>query len=429
MPKRNKIPATTSFQMCCFISLLIGIQGLVMAFICLLDSNFTMVLVSISYAFLMLFTLVVLLVSKNPFCFYVTGTIMIILIECYFLYSGGSAGFGIIWIAIVPLFTLYLFPLGKFLFLNLVVFFILFAGLLTPLNKYIYEFSDVFRVRFTLLYFLEVFFSFFLKNKIQHTEDELNFQKNILSSEISQAAAIQTTFLKKDNLEFTDWDTAFSCIPMAGVSGDLFDYFVSADNSSDLKGIGIYDISGHGVSSGIISLLAKNIIHHEFLENLDLPLWETVQKISDRFIEEKGEITNYITGITVRTTGTKVEMVNAGHLLPFIYRKAENEIYSVPNSSKAYGAIGLTSLPSFYDSVFLEMEAGDELILFTDGIPDAKNPMQLSLGRDGFQDLLARHVKTQNIGLQLREIVYEISKFMDNTQSVDDMTIILLRKK
>ncbi|MCR4579203.1 MAG: SpoIIE family protein phosphatase [Treponema sp.] len=428
MDLNNKFKST-SFQMCCFISLLIGIQGIVMAVICYKDSNLSVFLTSLSYSSLMFSTLIIMIMTKKETAFYITGPLMIIFIECYFLYSGGTDGFGVIWVALVPLFTVYLLPYGGFIGLNTVVLLILLIGLLTPLNKFLYEFSATFRVRFPILYVMEFSFSFFLKHRIIKTESELTKQKNILSSEINQAAAIQKTFLKQDNLEFSDWDTAFTCIPMAGVSGDLFDYYPDTNDKSQLLGLGIYDISGHGVSSGIISLLAKNIIHQEFYANLNLPLWEIVQNINDRFIEEKGEITNYITGIIVRTCGLRVELVNAGHLLPFVFRHAENKIYSLPNSNKAFGAIGLNSIPSFYDSIFLDMESGDELILFTDGITDCRNSLQLPMGRAGFQDILEKYMKVPSTGSQLRDIIYEISKYMDNTSAVDDMTLILLRKK
>ncbi len=429
MPDKERKKSQNTLLMCIFISFMIGIQGIVMAFICLKEENFPMVIATLLYSFLMLSTFVVLHIKKNPFIFFVTGSIMVIFIEVYFLYTGGSDGFGVIWMAIVPLFTLFLLPYKGFMFLNSLVFAILLLSLLTPLNKFIYDYPRVFEIRFPILYFMEFLFAYFLKNNTEKTNNELEKQKEILTTEINQASKVQSIFLKHDNLFFNDWDTAYTCIPMAGVSGDLFDYYVNPADSSVLEGLGIYDISGHGISSGILSLLAKNIMQQEFYNNKQLPLQEIVQRINDRFIQEKGPIDNYITGIVVRILGSSVELVNSGHQFPFLYKKSTGEVSQILNSPDSFGAIGLTSIQSNYNSISFNMESGDELILFTDGITDCHNLEGKTLGKDGFLDLLKKNVKTKTVSSQLRGLIFGISNFMDNAKAEDDMTIIILRKK
>ncbi len=210
-----------------------------MAFICLKEENFPMVIATLLYSFLMLSTFVVLHIKKNPFIFFVTGSIMVIFIEVYFLYTGGSDGFGVIWMAIVPLFTLFLLPYKGFMVLNSLVFAILLLSLLTPLNKFIYDYPRVFEIRFPILYFMEFLFAYFLKNNTEKTNNELEKQKEILTTEINQASKVQSIFLKHDNLFFNDWDTAYTCIPMAGVSGDLFDYYVNPADYHPLAEAGL----------------------------------------------------------------------------------------------------------------------------------------------------------------------------------------------
>ena len=157
-------------------------------------------------------------------------------------------------------------------------------GLWSPLHTtaFVYDFTDVFRIRFPLLFLFEFAFSFFLKRRIHMTEGELVEQKNILANEIKQASLIQKTFFQQESGVYKGWEIAYSCIPMAGVSGDLYDLYpekqedlnsttsVNEKKSGKIKirGIGIFDTSGHGISTGIITLLAKNIIRQEFYAHM-----------------------------------------------------------------------------------------------------------------------------------------------------------------
>ena len=84
-------------------------------------------------------------------------------------------------------------------------------------------------------------------------------------------------------------DIAFK--PMSGVSGDLYITFISENK---LEGIGIFDISGHGIASGLVTMLVKNIIENEFQKGINLPLNEVMDTINERIIIEKGNIDEVI---------------------------------------------------------------------------------------------------------------------------------------
>ena len=408
-----------------------------MTFVCFGDANYSMVIVSLAYSIVMFATFVFINITKKITLFYVTGPLIIIALEVDFLLTGGAQGFGIIWMAIIPLFTLYLLPTVSFFTLNSVVFLLLVLGMWTPLKQYCYQYTPFFATRFPLVYMIAYIFTFFLKHRIQLTENELNDQKNMLSSEIEQATFIQQTFYQQKITTFENWEIAFKCVPMAGVSGDLYDFYpekqaqkayTSNVKDSELLGAGIFDISGHGISSGIITLLAKNIIVQEFYEGLSKPLWQVVQNINDRFIVEKGGIQNYITGIMLRFNKNNIELVNSGHQKPLLYRKATNTFQFIENSSLAFGAIGLSTVSSSYDSLFLEMKSGDELFLYTDGIVDNQNLKGDSFGHKAFVDSFSRTIGLP-VETQLSALFDEINVFSTDAEPEDDMTLIILKKK
>ena len=437
-----------NYQMTCFICLAILIEGLVLSIISLLDSNLKVVFSTLSYTILMAATLIYTKITKKLNFFYVSASIMVICLTLWFIYSGGTEGFGIIWIAVIPLFTLYLIPYKGFIILNFAVQLFLIAGLWTPLNQtnLVYSFTETFKVRFPLLYLFEFGFSLFLKRRIHMTEEELIEQKNILANEIKQASLIQKTFFQQESGLYKGWELAYSCIPMAGVSGDLYDLYpekeedlISVTSISEqktgkikIKGLGIFDTSGHGISTGIITLLAKNIIRQEFYENKKNSLVDLMNKINIRFNVEKGDLENYMTGLLLRigekdSDGrTSIEFVNAGHQAPVLFKHSKGSFELLNNSTLSVGAIGLSSIEPYYDSISISMEAGDQLILYTDGVINCCAPGGRRLGQQGFIDILASHIEKE-VDVQLSDIISDIAAFKDIEPSKDDMTIMLLK--
>ena len=417
------------FQMAWFISLLIGVEGVIMTLICLKEANMRMVIISGSYALAMLGVFIYINLTKKLAPFYVVVYIIAFYLTIDFLIDGGTEGFGIIWMTIIPLLSVYVLQYKSFFIMNSGVLLILILGMWSPLNKFIYDYTVTFETRFPIIYIFDFLFATFLKRRILQTEQELRVQKDLLSTEIQQAALIQKTFFNQNSSNFSDWEIACRCVPMAGVSGDLYDFYPSKEQGEDsLCGAGIFDISGHGISSGIISLLAKNIIQQEFYEGFDIPLKEAVKKISDRFILEKGGIDNYITGILLRCDGGKIELVNSGHQRPLLYRAKGNLIDFMDNSPEAFGAIGISNFPSTFDSMTFEMNRGDELILYTDGIVDCENEEKESFG---YERLKEAFKKTAGFTAeeQLEMLYNTLSTFAGSATPEDDKTLVILRKK
>ncbi len=435
-----------NYQMTCFICLAVVIQGSLLATISLIDSNFKILVSTLAYTILMLVTLIYTRLTKKLNFFYASASIMVILLTVWFLYSGGTEGFGIIWITAVPLFTLYLIPCTGFIVLNFAVFLLLVIGLWTPLYNtvFIYDYTQVFRLRFPLLFLFEVIFSVFLKYMILMTESELIEQKNILASENEMAALIQKSFFKQEVSNYKGWDIACSCIPLEGVSGDLYALYPKNKEKSsvvkrhkgeslpEISGLGIFDSSGHGLSTGIITLLAKNIFNQEFYESKNRSLIELMEKINVRFNFEKGEVDTFMTGILLRMKGLDskgnglIEFVNAGHQAPVIYRKNNDSFELVNNSTLAVGAIGLSTIEPYYDLIELKMEKGDELILYTDGVINCSAPGGRRLGQQGFINILAANIN-KIADEQLSDIISDIASFKGMEPAKDDMTIILLK--
>ena len=276
----------------------------------------------------------------------------------------------------------------------------------------------------TITVFIIIFVVLIYTRVVYRIEYYLKNHSDSLENEIRMAAVIQQNFFRQEIDNIKKYEVAYFSRAMVGVSGDLFDLYKTGEK---LDGLGVFDVSGHGISSGLVTMLVKNIIHQEFYNEKDTELWEILNKINDRVIEEKGEIQNYLTGVLVRLYEDKFELVDAGHPAPILYKKKTDECKYLELGGKSMGAIGIAGFPVYYESLFYDFEDGDELILFSDGVIDIKNDQEEYFGKDRLLEAAKINIG-KPAAEQVSFIANTIYSFCGSREQNDDLTIIVLKK-
>lgn len=273
-----------------------------------------------------------------------------------------------------------------------------------------------------IIFFMILIFTYIVDNY----ETKLHKINLTLESEIALASVIQQNFFRQDLAEVKNVEISFYNKPMVGVSGDVYDFYKSG---SKLDGFGLFDISGHGISSGLVTMLVKNIIIKEFYDHSSLELWEIMDHINERVILEKGGIQNYLTGVLVRfSENGKIELVSAGHPMPVIYHKDTGRCELLKQDSSSVGAIGIAGFPHFYNSIFVDFKKGDEIILYSDGVSDVSNENGEEFGVSRFMHAIeANASKKISVNEQAAALVREIELFRGKKAQTDDLTFIILK--
>ena len=265
-----------------------------------------------------------------------------------------------------------------------------------------------------------------LEHIVEERTEALEKEKERAVKEIELASFVQQSFFKLDTTNIKDWDFTYYSKPMAGVSGDLY---LAFKTNNTLEGIGIFDISGHGIASGLVTMLVKNIIEQEFYKGFDQPLEEVMKIINDRIIAEKGNIENYLTGMLIRIKDDKLELVNAGHPKALLYKAEADSIDFIEKEGiNQYGAIGIDGFPVNFQTLNFEMDIGDELILYTDGITEAESPEKKYFGTEGIIRVFNEN-KFKNIEHQVQEIHEALEAFTESQTFDDDITYVIIRTK
>lgn len=262
--------------------------------------------------------------------------------------------------------------------------------------------------------------------QIKRTNEELESARDIADKDMKMAAFVQQSFFARRPPVVAGWDIAFDFRPMSGVSGDVYDFYVE---HGELRGVSLFDVSGHGIASGLVTMLAKTIIYRQFNEGRVLNLSAVMSNIDRKIIEEKGDIENYLTGMMLRISGNRLEYVSAGHP-EMLFRKGASGIVRpvvIPGKDSKGRMLGIEGLSEGYTTIGFSVVDEDSLLFFTDCLPDARN----SAGEEFGVDRIAKAFSSSGNGLaaeKLASIMHAFESFVGELALNDDLTVVVLQR-
>jgi serine phosphatase RsbU (regulator of sigma subunit) len=249
---------------------------------------------------------------------------------------------------------------------------------------------------------------------------------NAAEKDLQMAVKVQMSVMPRSAPVLEEWDIGFSLIPMSGVSGDFYDFY-SADD--ELKGVALFDVSGHGISSGLVTMLAKWIIFKTFMQNLDKPLSFVFELLGKQLPEAIGNTRYFLTGIILRFSGDTVEYSNAGH--PDLVHLSPSGVTSIKGSDgkKVKGRLlGCRAIRSEYESVSLRILKDEYLLLMTDGILEAENERREQFGIERMEKALSS-VCSMSAQSVCDYLVEQVAVFRGSASQSDDISLIVIRRR
>jgi serine phosphatase RsbU (regulator of sigma subunit) len=264
-----------------------------------------------------------------------------------------------------------------------------------------------------------------LANRFISTHRQLELTNEINNFEMQLAAHMQKLILPPVPADVERWDLAMAFKPRFGASGDFYDFYY--DNNR-LQGISLFDVSGHGVSSALITMMVKPITFRLFNTMGGESLDRIIELLDEHVSRELDRLDNYVTCVLLRFSESMVEYVNAGHpdLLHRMKKNGEVRTVGDPEDHFRSGPLGMGVVHHRATPITFSIDKGDLLLLFTDCVLDSKNPRGETFGLRRLMDSLA-----DAPGGSARDILDYIEKrfysFTDGTELRDDFTIILAK--
>lgn len=204
---------------------------------------------------------------------------------------------------------------------------------------------------------------------IQMLENEALFKNYIVKGkyerELDVASYVQMRLFPLEFPQNRGISAAYFSRPFIKVTGDYFD-FIEIDENKTCMIIG--DVAGHGLPAAMIMSITASIFQAMTKESLSLS--EIFYELNDFFINRYSgmELITVFCGIFDKRTKT-IEYINAGHCNPFIINGRDYKIGQIENKNHI---IGVLDDPGYFSS-FVQLQSGDELIFYTDGLTEIQD--------------------------------------------------------
>ncbi len=255
---------------------------------------------------------------------------------------------------------------------------------------------------------------------------ELSEARRIAELDMSMAVNVQKSIFPPVPANDSSWDAAAAVKPMSGVSGDIYDLYTAGDA---LKGLILLDVSGHGIASGLITMIARSVFYRNFFLHMDHELGRIMESANEELIREISNSEKYLTGILLRLDDAAVEYANAGHPDMLIKRKSTGTASRVNHSDEIKGGLlGISGMENRFMELKLPMESGDIIVLFSDGAIEAADPAGNRFGFQGMEKSLEECAMERAEDV-LNRLMQDLYAFTGTDRIGDDLTMIVLVKK
>ena len=205
--------------------------------------------------------------------------------------------------------------------------------------------------------------------------------------------------------------------PAYDIAGDSFD-FAANDHRLDLS---VFDAMGHGLGATILTTLAVGAYRLGRRRQRSLP---EIARDIDRAVMFQGKGDAFVTGhlCSLDVREGRLEWINVGHPLPVLIRNHSSNEAGPVEPMLPFGLKGETPQPSQ-----LQMEPGDILLFYSDGVVDALSPAGDAFGMERLVDLAGRHYAGgASLSLGVRHILDTVLEHADQRLR-DDATLLAVR--
>ncbi|MBA7518384.1 hypothetical protein ES705_10454 [subsurface metagenome] len=270
--------------------------------------------------------------------------------------------------------------------------------------------------------------------KINQQKLWLEKQNKEIRASIRYAQTIQQAILPGNNEIEKHFDAFILYLPKDIVSGDFYWISAQENGKSDTVYFSVVDCTGHGVPGAFMSMIGNSLLN---------------EIVNERGINSPAEILgmlNYMIRIALRQEETdnndgmdlalcklesqsnkKYKLTFAGAKRPlYVIKNKENKLISHRGDRKSIGGYGLSKREIQFTNYTIELEEGDMIYLFSDGIIDQNSPERKKFGRLRLEEVFVDCAKLRPIE-QKAIIEQRLRDYMKNEEQRDDITLVGLK--
>jgi sigma-B regulation protein RsbU (phosphoserine phosphatase) len=270
-----------------------------------------------------------------------------------------------------------------------------------------------------------------------------------LRHELAIATTVQQRLFPESPPEMSSLELSGVCYPARGVGGDYYDFIVLDQGK---VGIAVADVAGKGISAALLMCTVQASLRSQ-AQSVNGNLTELVSSMN-RLLHVSTDASSYATFFYAQFDERNglLTYVNAGHNPPMLVRasksaKAQRVAFAAGphgESNKARDQLrneedvadvkllttGGPIIGAFnhcvYEQETIQMESGDLLVAYTDGVTEARNADDLEFGEASLQRVIDRsaHLPVQELS---ERIVESVREWCGDLPPHDDLTLVVMR--
>ncbi len=262
--------------------------------------------------------------------------------------------------------------------------------------------------------------AFALYNAIIYSEAN---EKKRLDHDLQIAREIQRVLLPSVAPTIDGFEIHGLNIPASQVSGDYLDY-IKVDE--ERLGVAIADVSGKGIPASLIMAICRSVLRStapgspspsDVLQKVNRQLYPDIKE--DMFISMAYVILDH--------ARNAVTLARAGHDAPLLYRHSAHTVTTVKPPGMAVGIDSGDVFDRITRDFSLELERGDCLIFYTDGITEALNAEGDEFGLERMMQSVQKSADKGALAI-ITDLTEEVRNFIGSQPQHDDITLIAIRK-
>ncbi|OQY49517.1 MAG: serine/threonine protein phosphatase [Candidatus Parabeggiatoa sp. nov. 2] len=261
--------------------------------------------------------------------------------------------------------------------------------------------------------------------KIITLNERLKAENIRMQAELDVARRLQQMVLPTtEELERIEGlDIAGFMEPADEVGGDYYDVL---EHDGRIK-IGIGDVTGHGLESGVLMLMVQMAVRTLLVSKVSPP--ETFLNILNRAVYENLQRMNLDKNLTLslldyqnghlRVTGQHEEVL--------LVRK-DGQIERIDTFELGFSVGVIDDITKFASQIEIELQPGEGIVLYTEGITEARNPEKELYELDRLCEVVSRHWHLSAAEIQ-QAVIADVRQYIGTQKVYDDITLLVLKQR
>jgi serine phosphatase RsbU (regulator of sigma subunit) len=243
-------------------------------------------------------------------------------------------------------------------------------------------------------------------------------EQEMRERELALAQETQESLLPRFLPQFENFHIHAYNSPTRYVGGDFYDFLQLS--SGEWMGV-LADVSGKGISAALLSSMVLGALSMEFRSGTRPQ--EVLNRVNQLLCERSLPyqfVTLFLFLLSPDGTG---QFISAGHTPAYLFRSATGRIEKLFSEHHFLGMFDFAS----YESRTLRLDQGDMLVVYSDGLTDARNPQEELFGEERLLKIIRHEAPSGSQALE-QTFLKAIAEFTQGMPQTDDITFVVVER-